>query len=141
MKRKGHAKVYVISDDSLRRCMDPVKELEYTLAHDYGVRAKCFSRADLEGVAVDDRGPDWQVNEALSEAMIDICDVVAVVGSKVTPSMKKEIDFASGYGKKICVADSIRDIVKMMNIRVSADRLAKVCKDILGNNGEESKCR
>lgn len=141
MKKKNHAKVYVISDSMLRQVINPEEELEYSLAMD-AVRAKCFSSADLKGVAEDDKGQDWEMNKALTEAMIQTCDVVAVLGGKVTPDMENEINLASNLGKEICVAEPIRNIVKKMNIKVSANMLAKVCKDILQKNKEELiKCR
>lgn len=142
MKRKSHAKVYVISDESLRCCMDPARELEYTLAHDDGIRAKCFSSAELDGVAVDDKGFDWQMNIALTETMMETCDVVAVLGGKLTPNMQREILLASKIGKLICVAEPIRNIVKsLMRVKVSTELLANVYKRILNKNGEKLKCR
>lgn len=141
MKKKNHAKVYVISDSMLRQVINPEEELEYSLAMD-AVRAKCFSSADLKGVAEDDKGQDWEMNKALTEAMIRTCDVVAVLGGNVTPDMENEINLASNLGKEICVAEPIRNIVKKMNIKVSANMLAKVCKDVLQKNKEElAKCR
>lgn len=141
MKKKNHAKVYVISDSRLRQVINPEEELEYSLAMD-AVRAKCFSSADLKGVAEDDKGQDWEMNKALTEAMIRTCDVVAVLGGNVTPDMENEINLASNLGKEICVAEPIRNIVKKMNIKVSANMLAKVCKDVLQKNKEGlAKCR
>ena len=130
MKKKRHAKVYIISDDNLRKVIEPVEEMEYSLALD-AIRAKCFSSISLANVATDDKGNDWEMNEALTKAMIQTCDVVAVIGGEVTPEMQKEIAMATSLGKKICVSNLIRDEVKKMNVPVSAESLVAVCKKVL----------
>lgn len=132
MGKKRHAKVYVISDDSLRQLFNPEEEMEYTLALE-AVRAKCFSSANLTSVTSDDKGPDWEMNNALTSAMIKTCDVVAVIGENITPSMEKEIFLASELGKTICVSKSLRKLVEHMNVHISANTLASICKKVLQN--------
>lgn len=132
MKKKRHAKVYIISDDNLKKVIEPVEEMEYSLAMD-SIRAKCFSSTSLVNVAADDKGSDWEMNEALTKAMIQTCDVVAVIGSEVTPAMQREIAMAASLGKQICVSSLIRDEVKRMDILVSPDTLVSECKKVLQN--------
>lgn len=131
--KKRHAKVYVISEEGFQKAMgnNLEGELEYSLAALDGVRAKCFSSADLEGVAEDDKGLDWEMNNALTETMMQTCDVVAVLGGHVSLNMKREIKLASELGKEICVAEPIRKTVESMNVKVSANLLANVCKRVL----------
>lgn len=143
MNKKRHAKVYVISDDTLRemlknepdddskRAITLEARLEESLAYYDSVRAKCFSSANLEGVAVDDKGPDWEMTMALKEAMIQTCDVVAVLGGTVTPEMSGEIRLAADLGKEICVSEPLRNTVRKLNVKVSGNPLAKVCEGIL----------
>ena len=82
-------------------------------------------------MAEDDKGLDWEMNNALTETMMQTCDVVAVLGGYVSPNMKREIKLASELGKEICVAEPIRKTVESMNVKVSANLLANVCKRVL----------
>lgn len=99
--KKRHAKVYVISEEGFQKAMgnNLEGELEYSLAALDGVRAKCFSSADLEGVAEDDKGLDWEMNNALTETMMQTCDVVAVLGGYVSPQHEARNQTRLGTGE------------------------------------------
>ena len=129
-KKKYSVKIFVISDDVCRERFKPDSVLEKDLAL-CGVRAKCFSAKNLEGVTADENGEDWELNTALLSTMIDTCDAVSVIGATITPAMEKQIMVAKELRKVICVEETLRKKAKSIGLIFPQLQLAEICKRIL----------
>lgn len=130
MGKKRHAKVFIIANKEVYESMPVEEEMEFSLAMG-SVRARCFSSIRLSNVCDNEKTMDWEMKMALTYAMIQTCDAVAVIGSTVTSDMIDEIQLAAKAGKEICVTKALRPEVAQKNLPISAKVLLTICKETL----------
>lgn len=130
MGKKRHAKIFIIADKQMYDDLPVEEEMEFSLAMG-AVRARCFSSIRLSNVCDNSKTMDWEMKTALTFAMIQTCDAVAVVGGSITPDMISEIQLAAKAGKEICVTKALRPEVTKNKLPVSDKDLLTVCMGAL----------
>lgn len=99
MAKKRLVNIFVICDSSFYEDAPVEGHIEFLIACN-GVRAMCYTSQNLNRIRDDESVLSWDMNMAVTEALINTCDLILVIEDKLTKIPERELEIAEKTGKK-----------------------------------------